>query len=122
MKEPFTCSVKANYAEAARAFSIFLRKFPDSAYAANAQYWLGECYYGQRRFQEAIDEFERVFMLYPASNKVPASLLKIGYSHLELQGHATARSVFQQLIRTYPDSPEALKAQTRLQDVNASLR
>lgn len=113
---------QGNYTEAARAFSIFLRKFPDSVYAANAQYWLGECYYGQRRFQEAIDEFERVFMLYPASNKVPASLLKIGYSHLELQGHATARSVFQQLIRTYPDSPEALKAQTRLQDVNASLR
>jgi tol-pal system protein YbgF len=113
---------QSQFAEAARAFSIFLRKFPDSAYAANAQYWLGECYYGQRRFQEAIDEFERVFMLYPASNKVPASLLKIGYSHLELQGHATARSVFQQLIRTYPDSPEALKAQTRLQEVKASLR
>ena len=111
-----------NYEAASREFSRFLRAFPDSALAANSQYWLGECYYGQRRFQEAIDEFERVFTFYPTSNKVPASLLKIGYSHLELQQPSTARSVFQQLVRTYPQSPVAIKAHGRLQEVNALLQ
>jgi TolA-binding protein len=82
---------------------------------------LGECYYGERRFQEAIDEFERVFAFYPSSNKVPASLLKIGYSHLELQQPSMARSVFQQLVRTYPQSQSAIKAHGRLQEVNALL-
>jgi len=108
-----------NYAGAAREFSGFLRTFPNSALAANSQYWLGECYYGQRRFQEAIDEFERVFTFYPSSSKVPASLLKIGYSHLELQQPSMARSVFQQLVRTHPQSPEAIKAHGRIQEVNA---
>jgi tol-pal system protein YbgF len=108
-----------NYGGAAREFSGFLRTFPNSSLAANSQYWLGECYYGQRRFQEAIDEFERVFTFYPSSNKVPASLLKIGYSHLELQQPAMARSVFQQLVRTHPQSPEAIKAHGRIQEVNS---
>jgi tol-pal system protein YbgF len=108
-----------NYGGAARDFSGFLRTFPNSSLAANSQYWLGECYYGQRRFQEAIDEFERVFTFYPSSNKVPASLLKIGYSHLELQQPSMARSVFQQLVRTHPQSPEAIKAHGRLQEVNS---
>ncbi len=112
---------QGNFMEAANGFSTFLRTFSDSPLAANAQYWLGECYYGERRFQEAIDEFERVFAFYPSSNKVPASLLKIGYSHLELQQLAMARSVFQQLVRTYPQSPEAGKAYGRLQEVNAFL-
>jgi tol-pal system protein YbgF len=108
-----------NYGGAAREFSGFLRTFPNSSLAANSQYWLGECYYGQRRFQEAIDEFERVFTFYPSSNKVPASLLKIGYSHLELQQPSMARSVFQQLVRTHPQSPEAIKAHGRIQEVNS---
>jgi tol-pal system protein YbgF len=112
---------QGNFEEAASGFSAFLRTFSDSPLAANAQYWLSECYYGQRRFQEAIDEFERVFAFYPSSNKVPASLLKIGYSHLELQQLSMARSVFQQLVRTYPQSPEAGKAHSRLQEVNALL-
>lgn len=120
--EAFQSLREGNYVRAATEFSNLLRSYPESPLASNAQYWLAECYYGQRRFQEAIDEFERVFLLYPSSNKVPASLLKIGYSHLERQDGATAWSVFQQLIRTYPQSPEALKAQSRLQEVNVLLK
>lgn len=112
---------QGKFVDAASGFSTFLRTFPDSPLAANAQYWLGECYYGERRFQEAIDEFERVFAFYPSSNKVPASLLKIAYAHLELQQPTMARSVFQQLVRTFPQSSEAGKAYGRLQEVNALL-
>ena len=118
-QKAFNLLREKNYSGAARDFSGFLRTFPNSPLAANSQYWLGECYYGQRRFQEAIDEFERVFTFYPSSNKVPASLLKIGYSHLELRQPSMARSVFQQLVRTHPQSPEAIKAHGRIQEVNS---
>lgn len=119
--EALTLLRQGEFHRAAREFAAFLQKSPHSAFAANAQYWLGECYYGQRQFQQAIDEFERVFAFYPDSNKVPASLLKIAYSHLELQQLSMARSVFQQLVRTHPQSPEARKAYGRLQEVNALL-
>ncbi len=121
-QEAFKLVRDKNYGGAARSFSVFLRTYPDSSLAGNSQYWLGECYYGQRRFQEAIDEYERVFTFYPSSSKVPASLLKIGYAHLELKHLSIARSVFQQLVRTHPQSSEAIKAHGRLQEVNARLQ
>jgi tol-pal system protein YbgF len=121
-KQAFGFLRAKNFGGAAKQFSGFLRAYPNSPLAANSQYWLGECYYGQRRFQEAIDEFERVFTFYSNSNKVPASLLKIGYSHLELNQPSMARSVFQQLVRTYPQSQAAIKAHGRLQEVNALLQ
>ena len=120
-QEAFKLLRAKNYRGAAKSFSEFLLAYPDSSLAGNSQYWLGECYYGQRRFQEAIDEYERVFTFYPSSRKVPASLLKIGYAHLELKHPSIARSVFQQLVRTHPQSSEAIKAHGRLQEVNALL-
>ena len=120
-QEAFKLLRAKNYQGAARSFSEFLLAYPESSLAGNSQYWLGECYYGQRRFQEAIDEYERVFTFFPSSSKVPASLLKIGYAHLELKHPSIARSVFQQLVRTHPQSTEAIKAHGRLQEVNALL-
>lgn len=107
---------------AINGFGEFLRQYPDDRLASNAQYWLGECYYGQRRFTQAIQEFERVFTQYPTSKKVPAALLKIGYSNLELQKPDTARAVFRQLVRTFPKSPEAAKAYSKLTEVDGSAK
>ena len=99
---------------ALNGFSQFLQQYPTSPLAANAQYWVGECYYSQRQFAQAILEFERVASQYPSSEKVPAALLKIGYSNLELENPAAARAMFRQIVRSYPKSPEAAKAYARL--------
>ncbi|GJL65540.1 MAG: hypothetical protein NPIRA05_05110 [Nitrospirales bacterium] len=101
-----------------QGFRQFLQEYPRSSLASNAQYWLGECYYGQRQYGQAIREFERVMSRYPTSEKVPAALLKIGYSHLGLHDKKAARSMFRQLVRTYPKSHAASKAYARLTEVN----
>jgi len=101
-----------------QGFRQFLQEYPRSSLASNAQYWLGECYYGQRQYGQAIREFERVMSMYPTSEKVPAALLKIGYSHLGLHDEKAARSMFRQLVRTYPKSRAASKAYARLTEVN----
>ena len=103
---------------ALQGFRQFLKQHPRSSLASNAQYWLGECYYGQRQYSQAIREFERVLTYYSTSNKVPAALLKIGYSHLGLQDPQTARSMFRQLVRSYPKSRAAAKAYARLTEVD----
>ncbi len=103
---------------AINGFNQFIQRYPSSPLAGNAQYWLGECYYAQRNFSQAILEFERVYNQYPSSEKVPAALLKIGYSNLELEKPATARSIFRQIVRSYPKSPEAAKAYARLTETD----
>ncbi|WP_447968966.1 tol-pal system protein YbgF [Nitrospira sp. M1] len=101
-------------------FRQFLKEYPRSSLASNAQYWLGECYYGQGQYDQAIREFKRVMTAYPTSAKVPAALLKIGYSHLGLHNAKAARSMFRQLVRTYPKSRAATKAYARLTEVSRS--
>jgi len=101
-----------------QGFRQFLKEYPRSSLASNAQYWLGECYYGQRQYGQAIREFEQVMTSYPTSEKVPAALLKIGYSHLGLHDEKAARSMFRQLVRTYPKSRAASKAYARLTEVS----
>ena len=101
-----------------QGFRQFLQRHPRSALASNAQYWLGECYYGQGQYSEAIREFEQVLTYHPDSRKVPAALLKIGYSHLGLQDSKSARLMFRQLLRSHPKSRAAAKAYARLTEVD----
>lgn len=107
-----------NYVDALKGFSSFLSQHPNSPLAANAQYWMGECYYAKGQYVEAIREFERVIQFFPQSAKVPAALLKIGYSHLNLQNHPVAKATFHQLVRTFPQTPEAAKATVKLLEVD----
>lgn len=105
---------EGRYETAIHGFSDFLMRFPDSDFAPNAQYWLGECYYGQREFSQAVKEFERVLHMYPESDKVPAALLKIGFAQLELEHWTLAEETLDQLVRAYPETREAQKAQSKL--------
>jgi TolA-binding protein len=69
----------------------------------NAQYWLGECYYAQGEYEQALIEFQRVKENYPGTNKVFDSELKIAYTHCRL-GHAEqARQKLLQLSRDFSD-------------------
>ncbi|MFC1692555.1 tol-pal system protein YbgF, partial [Candidatus Latescibacterota bacterium] len=95
-------------------FLSFLMQFPDHELAGNAQYWLGEAAYGQKKFDLAIKEFEKVLKKYPKSPKVRAALLKIGFSQLETGDKKTGTTTLQHLIKTYPKSEEAEKARMRL--------
>ncbi|MGH7255961.1 MAG: tol-pal system protein YbgF [Nitrospirales bacterium] len=99
---------------AQRGFSAFLQTYPTSRLAANAQYWVGECYYGNKEYERAIEAFELVERRYPDSDKVAAALLKKGFAYLSLNEPQKASSVLKQVIDGYPHTPEASKAKTRL--------
>jgi tol-pal system protein YbgF len=105
---------QGNLDAAAQGFSQFLTRYPKSDLAPNAQYWLGECYYGKRDYARAIEAFDRVKLIYPTSDKVPAALLKKGFAYLALKDPHRASSVWRQVVDGYPKSPEANKALEKL--------
>lgn len=105
---------KKDYRTAIARFRDFLKKYPKSKLADNAQYWIGECYYALRDFDQAIVEFDAVRSKYPQGEKVPAALLKQGYAFAELGEKLNARLVLQELVEKYPQSQEAAKAKARL--------
>jgi tol-pal system protein YbgF len=105
---------RGNYSLALIGFRDFLSKDPESELADNAQYWIGECYYAQRDFNTAISEFSKVEETYPKGDKVPAAMLKIAYSHLQLDDRAGARATLRDLIHRFPKSDEATQARSKL--------
>jgi tol-pal system protein YbgF len=100
-------------------FRVFLKKYPNSDFADNAQYWLGECYYGLKEYDQAILEFDAVRRKYPKSDKVPAALLKQGFAFAELGDKVDARLILQELVDRYPQSEEAAKAKQKLKTLGS---
>ena len=103
-----------NYDEAAVAFRQFTATYPAGSYADNAQYWLGETHYITRRFELALQEFQRLVSKYPGSQKLAGALLKIGYTHDELGNKAEAERILSDLVKRYPQSAAAGLARKRL--------
>ena len=105
------------YADSAQQFSAFVVQYPNSDYADNAQYWLGESYYVTRNYDIALEAFQKLLSNYPDSPKVPDGLLKIGYTHYELKQWDQARAALVQVQEQYPDTTLARLAGSRLRSM-----
>jgi len=102
------------YKQSITAFGGFLKTYPESKYADNAQYWLGEANYAYRQYKQALSEFQSLIAKYPDSLKIPGARLKIGYVYYELKNWSAARESLQQVIQLFPEANVAKKAQERL--------
>ena len=112
--QAFQALKELRYADAAEKFQTFLDNYPNSDYADNAQYWLGESYYVTRNYDFALKAFQELMDRYPESPKVPDALLKVGYTHYELKQWDSARAALTQVQESYPDTTLARLAESRL--------
>jgi tol-pal system protein YbgF len=103
-----------DYKAAAGALQDFVRRYPDSAFAANAQYWLGNAYYAQRDYKSAISAQQAVVENYATSPKAPDAMLNIASSYTELKDKKAAKKALQQLVSKFPESSAAQAAKDRL--------
>jgi len=115
--QAFQALKELRYADAAEGFQAFLDQYPESEYADNAQYWLGESYYVTRNYEIALEAFQTLLDDYPQSLKVPDSLLKVGYTHYELKQWDLARAALTQVQEQYPDTTVARLAENRLRSM-----
>ncbi len=114
-QKAFDMLKEGRYKMANASFKEFLGRFPQSSYAGNAQYWLGESNYVSRQFEQAIKEFRAVLENYPGSNKVPDAMLKLGYTHYELRQFDAAKSTLTDLRNNYPNTSASRLAAKRLE-------
>jgi len=102
------------HGQAVLDFLEFIARYPDHQLAASAQYWIGEAYYAQRDYRQALVEFAKVLARPGPNASAPESLWKIGLCHANLRAPGHARETWQRLLREYPDSEAARRARTRL--------
>ena len=96
-----------NAARARELLTEFLAKFPRDELAGNAQYWLGETFYAEKKWNDAIIEFQKVQKEHKGSEKVPDALVKIGMS-FEAQGDCeNALLFFDEVAQSHKGTPAA---------------
>lgn len=105
---------KGEFEVAREQFLQFLKRFPQSKNADNAQFWIGEIYFREKWYEKAIMEYQKVIETYPDGNKVPSALLKQGLAFFSLDEKANAKLILKEMIRKYPASNEAKIAKEKL--------
>lgn len=101
--------------QAAReGFQEFLKRYPQNSLAINAAYWIGETYYGEKQYKNAILQFQELIDKYPQHIKVPSALLKQALAFQGLGDQENARLLLEKVVTSYPKSPEAGKAKAKL--------
>ena len=104
---------KKQYDQAIAAFQAFVKKYPDSTYQPNANYWLGQLNYNKGKKDDAAYYFATVVKKYPKSPKSSEALYKVGVIMQDKGDNAKAKAVYQQVIKQYPNTEAAKQAQKR---------
>ncbi|MDR1396322.1 MAG: outer membrane protein assembly factor BamD [Desulfarculales bacterium] len=95
-------------------FEELLRSFPNSPYSEAAQFQLGETLYADQKYQDAILAYQQLINQYEKSKNILAAKLRQAISFAALGDKNTARIIYNQLVKDFPDSPEAQEAKDLL--------
>jgi tol-pal system protein YbgF len=103
------------YGQAVLDFLDVVTKHPSHPLAPSAQYWIGEAYYLQYDYRQALVEFQRVLDWGSLTNpKAPEALVKAGLCYSNLREDARALAAWRRVLREFPNSPSADQARTLL--------
>lgn len=102
------------YDKAIPAFQSFISDFPNSQYAANAHYWLGQLLFNKQNWQQAKAQFSEVADRFKKSSKRAEALLKLGVIEQRLGNTEQAKNYLNAVISEYPNSSARKLAESRL--------
>ncbi len=109
-----------NFDLALQQFTNYLAWFGDTEMAPNAQYYIGEIHYNQKRFEEAVAAFDKVLEAYPKNTKTNDARLMKARALAELGNRAEAEQELRALIKTAPNSDAARRARAELQKLTTA--
>lgn len=105
---------EGDYAKGRELLQKFLKEYPTHGLAVNAKYWIGEAWYGEKKYENAILQFQDVIQEYGDQPKVASALLKQALAFQALGDQKNADVILNKLIERFPLSAEAKKAKQLL--------
>lgn len=102
------------YASGINGFEAFLRTFPRSEQSDDAQFYIGESYFGQNQWPQAIAAYNLVIQNYPGTNAVPDAYYKRGLAQQTLGEVDAARGSWEAVAKNFPESDAGRLAKQRL--------
>ena len=99
---------------AVQEFSDYVKYYPNTDLAGNANFYLADIEFRQGNYQAAAKSYDLVLQSFPDGNKAAAAELKKGLSLIELGQQEAGIASLRHVIQRYPKSNEALQARDRL--------
>ena len=110
MRLAFADLLAGNYELAIEGFREFIDTFSTSPRASEAQLYIGDAYFNQEAFEQAIIEYDFLLQKYPESDKTVTALFKKGLALSAMNQTQDALTFLRQVVSDYPDSSEAVSA------------
>lgn len=95
-----------HYDLAVAGFEAFIRTFPNSPNADDAQLYVGHSLHAAGRYAEAAAALQKVIGDYPTSDSVPAAYYKLGLTYEAMKQIDLARTAYETVIKNHPATIE----------------
>ena len=105
---------KGEFAGAIQAFSMFLRKYPDSGFRQSGLFWLASAKYVKQDYLDAANQLKAFAAMNEGHAKFPEALLTLGNAQIELKLPQDAKKTLNDLVDQYPNTDAAAAAKSRL--------
>ena len=110
------------YVRAINNFSKIRTDFPFSPQVTQVELKIADAYYLNQQYPEAINALKEYQSMHPTNENIPFVLLRLGQSHFDQFTSADrdqknteiAKGYFENVITSYPKSPEAAQAREKL--------
>jgi tol-pal system protein YbgF len=105
---------------ALQEFSDYIKFYPNTDFAGNSYFYMGEMQFKQGNYQQAVQSYDQVLQNFPSGNKAAAAQLRKGFALIELGKQDDGVAELRHLIQRYPRSTEAVQARERLRKLGVS--
>jgi tol-pal system protein YbgF len=105
------------YDLATQEFGDYLKYYSTTDLASNAQFYLGEIFFAQQQFDQAIDSYSKVINNYPKSFKLAPAHLKRALALISLGEKNSGVSELRLVVKSYPGTDEEKRAKAKLQEM-----
>lgn len=99
-------------------FDMYLKSYPRTDNASDAQFYIGECQFSDGKFTEAVEAYNRTITNYPNGERVPDAYYKRGLALERLGQVDRARESYEEVVKNYPNSQQATLSKQRLDALN----
>lgn len=103
-----------DFDKAVVAITGFMQRYASSGYNDSLRFWLGNAYYGQKNYKDAIAAFRALVNAAPAHARAPEALLAVANCQIEMKDNRGARKTIDDLVKAYPNSEAAAAGKERL--------
>jgi tol-pal system protein YbgF len=95
-------------------FDSYIRSFPKSDMADDAQVYIGNAYLQDGKNDKAVQAYDQAIRTYPSGNAIPDAYYKKGLALMNLKQLDLAREAFELAVKSYPDSDAGRLARQKL--------